>query len=821
MPKSQYISPENVFVKDEVKFLNIKSLEYNKRMKDLKDDFSNQDLINMYRDMYYIRKFEEMLIQIRMEQNFEGINYIYNGPAHSSIGQEPTAVGQAFVLDTNDFTFGSHRSHGEILARGLRAIEILDDNELLNIMNSYFDGEIYNITKDNSKSIKEQAKDFFFYGLIAELFGRITGFQRGLGNSMHEFFTPFGIYPNNAIVGGAAPMAVGAALYKRVKNKKGITIANIGDGSLGSGPVWESMILSAMDQYNTLWDEKHRGGLPILFNILNNQYAMGGQPNGETMAYKQPVRVAAGVNPEMMNAERIDGFNIFAVIDATKRAKDLLEGRKGPVLLEVLTYRYEGHSQSDANTYRTEEEINEWKTIDPVIAYREDLKINGIADEEKLVLIENEVIERLKSAIKLSIDDEISPRMDFKKDVDAVAKYMFSNQYLPKCDDDEADVLIPYSENPQVKRLEKKSRFAYDDKGREISSLKTLTVRDAIFEAMLHRMYEDSAMIAFGEEHRDWGGSFGVYRGITESMPYHRFFNTPISESALVGAAVGYAISGGRAVTEMMYCDFLGRAGDEIFNQMAKWQSMSAGTLRMPVVLRLSIGTKYGAQHSQDWSSLVAHIPGLKVVFPATPYDAKGLMNTALAGSDPVIFVESQRIYDTGEKFHEGGVPSEYYEIPIGEPDIKRVGSDLTILSIGATLYRADEAVSELKEKYGISAELIDARSVVPFNYEKVIESVKKTGKIILVSDAVERGNILQTMASKINEFAFDYLDAPVIVLGAHNVITPCYELEKDVFPQAKWIIDAVDEHIIKLKGNQKEFNFSSIERMRKERLGI
>lgn len=821
MPKSQYISPENVFVKDEVKFLNIKSLEYNKRMKDLKDDFSNQDLINMYRDMYYIRKFEEMLIQIRMEQNFEGINYIYNGPAHSSIGQEPTAVGQAFVLDTNDFTFGSHRSHGEILARGLRAIEILDDNELLNIMNSYFDGEIYNITKDNSKSIKEQAKDFFFYGLIAELFGRITGFQRGLGNSMHEFFTPFGIYPNNAIVGGAAPMAVGAALYKRVKNKKGITIANIGDGSLGSGPVWESMILSAMDQYNTLWDEKHRGGLPILFNILNNQYAMGGQPNGETMAYKQPVRVAAGVNPEMMNAERIDGFNIFAVIDATKRAKDLLEGRKGPVLLEVLTYRYEGHSQSDANTYRTEEEINEWKTIDPVIAYREDLKINGITDEEKLVLIENEVIERLKSAIKLSIDDEISPRMDFKKDVDAVAKYMFSNQYLPKCDDDEADVLIPYSENPQVKRLEKKSRFAYDDKGREISSLKTLTVRDAIFEAMLHRMYEDSAMIAFGEEHRDWGGSFGVYRGITESMPYHRFFNTPISESALVGAAVGYAISGGRAVTEMMYCDFLGRAGDEIFNQMAKWQSMSAGTLRMPVVLRLSIGTKYGAQHSQDWSSLVAHIPGLKVVFPATPYDAKGLMNTALAGSDPVIFVESQRIYDTGEKFHEGGVPSEYYEIPIGEPDIKRVGSDLTILSIGATLYRADEAVSELKEKYGISAELIDARSVVPFNYEKVIESVKKTGKIILVSDAVERGNILQTMASKINEFAFDYLDAPVIVLGAHNVITPCYELEKDVFPQAKWIIDAVDEHIIKLKGNQKEFNFSSIERMRKERLGI
>ncbi len=160
---------------------------------------------------------------------------------------------------------------------------------------------------------------------------------------------------------------------------------------------------------------------------------------------------------------------------------------------------------------------------------------------------------------------------------------------------------------------------------------------------MIHRFYEDPTMAAFGEENRDWGGAFGVYRGLTEALPYHRLFNTPISEGAIVGAGVGYALSGGRAVAELMYCDFMGRAGDEIFNQMSKWQAMSAGVLKMPLVLRVSVGSKYGAQHSQDWTSIVAHIPGLKVMFPATPYDAKGMLNLALHGTDPVVFFESQR----------------------------------------------------------------------------------------------------------------------------------------------------------------------------------
>ena len=254
--------------------------------------------------------------------------------------------------------------------------------------------------------------------------------------------------------------------------------------------------------------------------------------------------------------------------------------------------------------------------------------------------------------------------------------------------------------------------------------MRAITVRDGLFEAILHHMLNDERLIAYGEDCREWGGAFGVYRGLSDLLPYHRLFNAPISEAAIVATAVGYALEGGRALVELMYADFIGRAGDEIFNQMAKWQSMSAGALKVPVVLRCSVGSKYGAQHSQDWTGLVAHIPGLKVFYPATPYDAKGLMATALSSEDPVVFFESQRLYDTPELFHAGGVPEGYYRLPAGEPDVKRAGEHVTILTIGPSLYPALDAAAELQQSYGIAAEIIDARCLVPFNYEPVLESL-------------------------------------------------------------------------------------------------
>ena len=218
-----------------------------------------------------------------------------------------------------------------------------------------------------------------------------------------------------------------------------------------------------------------------------------------------------------------------------------------------------------------------------------------------------------------------------------------------------------------------------------------------------------------------------------------------------------------------MYCDFMGRAGDEIFNQMSKWQAMSANELQMPLVLRVSVGSKYGAQHSQDWASIVAHIPGLKAMFPATPYDAKGMLNLALRGTDPVVFFESQRLYPEPETLVEGGVPVEYYEIEMGEPAVRRIGSDITMVTVGATLYRALEAADELKEKYSLTSDVIDARFINPLNYDKIVESVKKTGKVLVASDACERGSYMHNIASNISQLAFDYLDGPVAVVGSRR----------------------------------------------------
>ena len=351
--------------------------------------------------------------------------------------------------------------------------------------------------------------------------------------------------------------------------------------------------------------------------------------------------------------------------------------------------------------------------------------------------------------------------------------------------------------------------------------MKMYNIRDGLAEPIIDKFYDDPTLIAYGEDNRDWGGAFGVYKKMTEAIPYHRFFNAPISESAIVGSAVGYAMCGGRAIVELMYADFMGCAGDEIFNQMAKWQSMSAGILKMPIVLRVSVGSKYGAQHSQDWTALAAHIPGLKVVFPSTPADAKGLMTAALEGTDPVIFFESQRIYDKGEEFLAGGVPEGTYEIKMGDPDVKKEGKDITILTIGAVLYRALEAAKTLEEKYGISAEVIDTRSIVPFDYTKVIESVKKTGKIVIVGDAVERGSIMKDMAANISELCFDYLDAPAIALGSRNWITPAHELETAFFPYPDTIIDCIHEKIMPIPGYVATHNFSDVEKIERYKKGV
>lgn len=804
----------------EKQIIKTPSIPVNQYQSDFKKElklYGKDRLVRAYYDMLLIRKFETMLDTIKKEGVYQGISYNHKGPAHLSAGQESAAVGQAMVLEPEDQIFGSHRSHGEILAKSMSAIYKMEDKHLLAIMEGFMNGQTYQVIASHfpGKDVRDTAENFVLYGALAEIYAKKTGFNAGLGGSMHTFFKPFGSMPNNAIVGGSCTIAVGAALYKKINRKKGIVIANIGDGSLARGPVYEGLVLSSMDQYKTLWEE-NPGYPPFMLNCFDNLYAMGGQPIGETMGYKVAARVGAAINEHSMHTERVDGFNPLAVADATARKKELLLKGEGPAFLDTLTYRYSGHSPSDAMTYRTKEELEAFRNQDPIVAYGNYLIENGVVQQADLDGMDALLEEKMRMTLQITVDPKLSPMVDEV----FIESVMFSNGSVEKFDDAKPVLLQSLEENPRVQQIAKRNRYAYDENGKEYPAARQYQYRDAVFEAMAHRFSIDPTMIAYGEDHRDWGGAFACYRGLTELLPPSRFFNSPIAESAIVGSGVGYAMAGGRAVVELMYCDFLGCAGDEVFNQMPKWQAMSAGVLKMPLVLRVSVGNKYGAQHSQEWTSMVASVPGLKAMYPATPYDVKGMLNYALRGTDPVVFFESQKLYGIGEMFEKGGVPEGYYEIPEGEPAIRREGKDVTLVALGPALYTAIAAADKLAE-LGLSAEVIDLRWINPLKYEMLIESVKKTGRCVMVTDSAERGSYLHTVASNLSRLAFDYLDAPIVVAGSKNWITPPAEMEEYYFAQPSSILDAIHEQILPLPGYTSKHNFTDGEFFRTSRKGV
>ncbi len=817
MPKTLTVSPDQVRAPETLTTAEIPLNAYRLDFAAEKKRYGADGLIAILHDMISIREFETMLNSIKTTGGWRGIEYNHLGPAHLSMGQEAAAVGQAVELEVDDMVFGSHRSHGEILAKCFSAARKIDPQQLDTTMAQFLDGETLRYAERMPyDSQAELAENFIVFGTLAEIFARKAGFNRGMGGSMHAFFTPFGAMPNNAIVGGSAPIAQGAALYKRITRQPGIVVANIGDASLGCGPVWEAMTFAAMDQFRGLWPEADGGNPPILFNFFNNFYGMGGQTAGETMGFDVLARVGAGVNPEAMHAERVDGYNPLAVADAIRRKKEVLLAGRGPVLLDTVTYRICGHSPSDASSYRTKEEMQLWEQADSITAFADLLVSKKLVTTGQVDQIRARVVERLEQALRLASNDDDCPRVDAQ----FIESVMLSNTHAEAMAEGTAELAQPLAQNPRVQAIAKKVRTAFDADGKPVSKARMYQFRDGLFEALAHRFATDPTMAAWGEENRDWGGAFAVYRGLTELLPYRRLFNSPISEAAIVGAGVGYAICGGRAVVELMYCDFLGRAGDEIFNQASKWQAMSAGLISMPLVIRVSVGNKYGAQHSQDWSALVNHIPGLKVYYPATPTDAKGMLNLALRGTDPVVFLESQLLYDMGERFEPGGVPEGYYETPEGTSVVRREGRDVTIASYGATLYRALQAADLLAE-HGVSAEVVDLRFVCPLDYTVLLESVRKTGRLVLASDAVERGSVMQTVATTVQQAAFDDLDGPVVVVGSRNHVTPAPELESLYFPQPESIVDVIHERIWPLPSYTPRTNQTEGELLRRARLGV
>ena len=828
MPKSQYIDPNKLLKSGYDKPIDIPFYTYKGTLKDelSSKTITKEDSISILRQMIIARKFDEMLLENKMTNSYKGIEFKYDGPLHVSIGQEAVAIGQSWLLDKNDFIFGSHRNHAEVISKGLSAIRKMSDKELKEMMKNHWEGSVYKITKNfkNFKTVKEEAEFFYMYSVLAEIYTKWTGLNRGMGGSMHMFFTPLGIFPNNAVVGASPSIASGAALYKLINKEPGVVIANLGDGGLACGPVWEAANFMAMDQYKELWDKPYNKRPPFILNIINNSYGMGGQPVGETMGNKGPARFGMAINPEQMHAERINGQDVLAVIEAQGRKNKLAADGEGPLLTEIITYRFEGHSSADGvEPYRTKEEVAEWKKIDPIVLFKKQMEDNKIITSSEFKNIEKEVDDLMFDIYKLNCDIDKSPLPDWEGNDQLLDEMMIDPKTTFKSvtSKKESEVLEKLSDNARMKQFDKKHRYALDEDGKEISPLRQYQIRDAIFEAVAQEAEKDPTLIVYGEEHRDWGGPYAVWRGLTEYLPHHRFFNSIIGEAAIVGSATGYALCGGKAVVEIMYYDFLFRAGDEITNQMAKWRPMSGGMLNIPLVLRANIGANYGAQHSQDYTSIAAHIPGIKVVSPVTPYDAKGLMKAAIDDPNPVIYVETQQLYGKGEMFVKEGVPKEPFSIPIGQPAIRRSGEHISIITLGLSLYVALDAASILEKEYGITCDVIDARSAVPLDYDLLIKSVEKTGRVVLINNGVERNNFMRHVASTITESAFDYLDGPPVVLGARNWIMPGAGLDKWIYPQVENILSAINEKIMKLPGYSSTRNETVTEMFRRNKKGV
>ena len=713
--------------------------------------------VSLLEDMLMIRELEDMIVTVRSGAYEPLAGFNYRGPTHVSIGQEGASVGACSALILKDHITSTHRGHGDSVARGCCAIREMTVERLrMRVPNSPATGR---------DELLEQALEDHIYRTIAELFGKEDGYCRGRGGSMHIADFTVGHLGANAIVGGGVPIATGAAMGSRYLQDGGVVCCFAGDGAYCNGVVLESLNWAAQVQFTNEMAGDRRFGLPIIFFVLNNHYAMTGRSDNEVMGVSHVAQRAAGFADNRMHAEIINGMDVLATRDAILRAAQGCREGQGPYFFDVDTYRYFGHSLSDPrNEYRTRDEEAAWKAVDPIVTFEKQLVEAGVLDQQGITAVEKRVRDRNARAAVRAAQAADPPPAD-------VIKYMYTDTTSAKVPAEFAKVEV-LEALPPIKRANGE-----------------ITYRDAIKEAVIEEMLRDSRVIFYGEDVAEYGGAFKLSKGLLEMLGRARVFNTPISEACICGTAVGAAMIGLRPVVELMYMDFLLMAGDQVGNQAAKWHYMSGAHAEVPMVLRVSVGAGkgYGGQHSQTLESTVVHVPGLYLVYPSTPYDAKGLMKSAIRDNNPIMFVESQGLYN-----EKGPVPEEEYLIPLGVADVKRAGSELTIVSYGPAVPLALKAAAKLQEESGVSVEVIDLRCLVPLDIETVLMSVQKTGRCVVVSQAVSLGSFTGEVASTIQHQAFDYLDAPVVRVGAKNGIAPqSHVLEGVFYPKVEDIVAA------------------------------
>ena len=576
--------------------------------------------------------------------------------------------------------------------------------------------------------------------MMAELMGRETGYCRGLGGSMHIADLDLHILGANGIVGASMPLSCGAALAAKLRGEDSVVVAFFGDGASNQGVFHESLNLAAV------WR------LPVVFVCENNQYALTTSYRSTTSVERIADRAASYGIPGL----RVDGNDVGEVWHVSREAVARARTGEGPTLIEALTYRWGQHSmRANLQDPRPQDEYSDWMARDPIKRLAHAIASTGTG---------NGAAGRLES-----IDGEVRDELDR-----AVAYGRAGAE--PTCGVMEGAVYAPRADCPDPP----------PPGDREIGFTQALN------EALRQEMARDERVFLMGEDVGETGGIFSVSAGLMKEFGEARVRDTPISEAAFVGCGVGAAIAGMRPVVEVQIFDFIALTMDMMTNQAAKFRFMLGGRNTVPLVVRgpQGGGVRLAAQHSQSLEAWFTHIPGLVVVAPSTPYDAKGLLVSSIRDDNPVVFCEAKLSYVTGK----GSVPEELYAIALGQADVKREGDDVTVIATMAMVPRA-LAAAEILAREGVSVEVVDPRTLRPLDEDTILSSVRKTSRALVVHEAWTTGGFGAEVSALIADKAFLDLDAPVRRLGAPDVPMPYNDaLERATIPSVERIATSIRE---------------------------
>ncbi len=592
------------------------------------------------------------------------------------------------------------------------------------------------------------AKGVDLYGMFAEALGREGGLNKGKGGSPHISDPSSGSMVTTAIVGAGAPIANGLAISAKERGEDRVTIVNFGDGATSIGAVHEAMNLAGAWQ------------LPVIFLCQNNQWGEY-TPLGEYSASPNLYGRAEALG---FRGVQLDGNDPAAFHAGMKDVIDHVRAGKGPVFVEALTYRMGPHAGVGDNYNASKDVLAAAKERAPVDKTRALLIDAGICSEDELSVLEAAAKAEVDDAIARALESPVTPPSETTVDVFA----------------DES--CVPVRGSYPVREAE----------GELAGPTETMSMAHAVLSAQEIAMAANPEVFILGEDVGDpHGGVFGTNKGLQTKYGKNRVRATPIAETAIIGAAIGSSIAGMSPIAEIMFCDFMGVCLDQIANHAAKQRYMSGSATHAPLTIRMQLGGGmggFGAQHSQSLEAWLTHIPGVKVLYPSNPIDAKGMLLAAIADPDPVVVFESTFLLYT----QKGEVPTGDYRIPLGVAKVKREGSDVTLISYGWELNNCLAAAEELA-KDGISAEVIDLRSLVPIDYHRVLASVKKTGRAVVVHAATEFCGLGAEICSTINEELWGQLKAPAIRLGAaYAPIAYSNAIEMSQVPNVGAIVERV-----------------------------